>query len=176
MAWTTATPPRPHRLTFKELCGTGKKAIPFGEVLLDKATQYAAEDADNRRFKDAQAATGHRGRNAHLRARRSPAGPRGRANGAPRHKVDRTRLAKLSEEFATETARLEKEIHAIAGTEFTVGSPKQLGEVLFDTLGYKGGKKGKSGQYSTDQSVLERLSGEGAKRSARCSSGASWPS
>ncbi len=77
-------------------------------------------------------------------------------------KVDRTRLAKLSEEFATETGRLEKEIHGLAGREFTVGSPKQLGEVLFEELGHKGGKKGKSGQYSTDQSVLERLAGDDA--------------
>ena len=77
-------------------------------------------------------------------------------------KVDRTRLAKLSEEFANETARLEGEIHDLAGTEFTVGSPKQLGDILFDKLGYKGGRKGKSGQYSTDHSVLEKLASEGA--------------
>ena len=85
--------------------------------------------------------------------------------GMERHgiKVDRAQLARLSEEFASETARLEKEIHGIAEREFTVGSPKQLGEVLFDQLGYKGGKKGKSGQYSTDQSVLERLSADGAE-------------
>ncbi|MAC59803.1 MAG: DNA polymerase I, partial [Novosphingobium sp.] len=57
----------------------------------------------------------------------------------------------------------ETQIHEVAGQEFTVGSPKQLGEILFDKLGYKGGKKGKSGQYSTDQSVLERLAGEGAE-------------
>ncbi|MFZ9396337.1 MAG: DNA polymerase, partial [Erythrobacter sp.] len=78
-------------------------------------------------------------------------------------KVDRARLARLSEEFAQETGRLEKEIHALAGEEFTVGSPKQLGDILFDKLGYKGGKKGKSGQYSTDQSVLEVLAAQGAE-------------
>lgn len=152
-------------LKFKEVCGTGKKAIPFGEVPLGKATEYAAEDADvTWRL------------HAHL-ARRIP------LEGAARIyqrvdrplipvvaameregiKVDRAELARLSETFAGETGRLEKEIHAEAGQEFTIGSPKQLGEILFDKLGYKGGKKGKSGQYSTDQSVLERLAGEGAE-------------
>jgi DNA polymerase-1 len=77
-------------------------------------------------------------------------------------KVDRERLAGLSATFAEEIAKLETEIHGIAGQPFTIGSPKQLGEILFDKLGYKGGKKGKTGQYSTDQGVLERLSGEGA--------------
>ncbi|MDG5748315.1 DNA polymerase I [Qipengyuania sp. XHP0207] len=152
-------------LTFKELCGTGKKAIPFGEVPLDKATEYAAEDADvtwrlRTMLKPRLATEG--GTRVYERVDRPlvPVVARMERHGI---KVDRARLAKLSEDFAKEIGRLEGEIHEIAGTEFTVGSPKQLGEVLFDTLGYKGGKKGKSGQYSTDQSVLERLSGEGAE-------------
>ena len=151
-------------LSFKEVCGTGKKAIPFGEVALDRATEYAAEDADvTWRL------------HCHLKPRLSEEGSTGIYQRVDRPlipvvarmerygiKVDRARLSKLSEEFANETARLEGEIHDDAGQEFTVGSPKQLGEILFDKLGYKGGKKGKSGQYSTDQSVLERLAGEGA--------------
>ncbi|QZD91803.1 DNA polymerase I [Qipengyuania xiapuensis] len=152
-------------LSYKEVCGTGKKAIPFGEVPLYKATEYAAEDADvtwrlHAHLKPRLATEG--GTKIYERVDR-PLVPV--VAGMERHgiKVDRTRLAKLSEEFATETSRLEGEIHEIAGQEFTVGSPKQLGEILFDKLGYKGGKKGKSGQYSTDQSVLERLSGDGAE-------------
>ena len=152
-------------LTFKEICGTGKKAIPFGEVPLDKATEYAAEDADvtwrlYKLLKPRLAVEG--GTRIYQRVDR-PLVPV--VAGMERHgiKVDRAQLARLSEEFASETARLEKEIHGIAEREFTVGSPKQLGEVLFDQLGYKGGKKGKSGQYSTDQSVLERLSADGAE-------------
>lgn len=151
-------------LAFKDVCGTGKKQIPFGEVPLDKATEYAAEDADvtwrlYQHLKPRLAIEG--GTRIYERVDRSLIPVVGQME---RHgiKVDRARLAKLSEEFAGETKRLEGEIHEIAGSEFTVGSPKQLGEVLFDTLGYKGGKKGKSGQYSTDQSVLERLAGEGA--------------
>ncbi len=151
-------------IKFKDICGSGKKAISFGEVPLDKATQYAAEDADvTWRL------------HAHL-SRRLP------EEGATRIyqrvdrplisvvaameregiRVDRAELSRLSEVFAGEIGRLEKEIHALAGGEFTIGSPKQLGEILFEKLGHKGGKKGKSGQYSTDQSVLERLAGEGA--------------
>ncbi|MBX7541311.1 DNA polymerase I [Qipengyuania sphaerica] len=151
-------------LSFKEVCGTGKKAIPFAEVPLDKATEYAAEDADvtwrlHAHLKRRLPVEG--GAKIYERVDRPlvPVVAQMERHGI---KVDRTRLAKLSEEFATETARLEGEIYELAGQEFTVGSPKQLGEILFDKLGYKGGKKGKSGQYSTDQSVLERLSGEGA--------------
>jgi DNA polymerase-1 len=78
-------------------------------------------------------------------------------------KVDRDKLAQLSATFAAEISRLEGEIFAAAGQEFTIGSPKQLGDVLFDKLGYKGGKKGKTGQYSTDQSILEGLAAQGAE-------------
>jgi DNA polymerase I len=78
-------------------------------------------------------------------------------------KVDREALAGLSSAFAEEITRLEGEVHMLADQPFTIGSPKQLGEVLFDKLGFKGGKKGKTGQYSTDVSVLERLAGDGAE-------------
>jgi DNA polymerase-1 len=82
-------------------------------------------------------------------------------------KVDRDRLAHLSTEFAQEIARVECEVFGICGQEFTIGSPKQLGDILFDKMGYKGGKKGKSGQYSTDQSVLEALASEGLEMATR---------
>ena len=151
-------------LTFKEMCGTGKKAIPFGQVPLDRATEYAAEDADvtlrlYRHLKPRLAVEG--GTRVYERVDR-PLIPV--VAGMERHgiRVDRDRLVGLSERFATEIARLEGEIHEIAGQEFAVGSPKQLGEILFEKLGYKGGKRGKSGQYSTDQSVLEKLDAQGA--------------
>jgi len=151
-------------LTFKEMCGTGKKAIPFGQVPLDRATEYAAEDADvtlrlYRHLKPRLAIEG--GTRVYERVDR-PLLPV--VAGMERHgiRVDRDRLVGLSERFATEIARLEGEIHEIAGQEFAVGSPKQLGDILFEKLGYKGGKRGKSGQYSTDQSVLEKLDAQGA--------------
>nr|WP_137677310.1 DNA polymerase I [Parerythrobacter lutipelagi] len=151
-------------IPFKEVCGTGKKQIPFGEVPLDKATEYAAEDADvtwrlHKLLKPRLAVEG--GTTVYERVDRPliPVVAQMERHGI---KVDRARLSRLSEEFATETGKLEKQIHEIAGEEFTIGSPKQLGDILFDKLGYKGGRKGKSGQFSTDQAILERLSGEGA--------------
>jgi DNA polymerase I len=151
-------------IAFKDVCGTGKKAIGFAEVPLDRATAYAAEDADitwrlHAHLKPRLSVEG--GSKIYERVDRPliPVVARMEREGI---KVDRARLAKLSEEFSREIARLEGEIHAVAGQEFTVGSPKQLGDILFDKLGYKGGKKGKSGQYSTDVSVLEKLAAEGA--------------
>ncbi|MBU2588755.1 MAG: DNA polymerase I, partial [Alphaproteobacteria bacterium] len=151
-------------IAFKDVCGTGKKAILFSEVPLDRATPYAAEDADvtlrlYRHLKPRLAIEG--GTRVYERVDR-PLIPVVAAMEREGIRVDRARLAKLSEEFAVEIARLEGEIHSLAGQEFTVGSPKQLGDILFEKLGHKGGKKGKSGQYSTDVSVLEKLAGEGA--------------
>jgi len=151
-------------LSFKEVCGTGKKAIPFGEVPLDRATEYAAEDADvtlrlYRHLKPRLAQEG--GTRVYERVDR-PLIPVVAGMEREGIKVDRAQLARLSEQFATTTASLETEIHEIAGQEFAVGSPKQLGEILFDKMGFKGGRKGKSGAYSTDQSTLEKLSADPA--------------
>jgi DNA polymerase-1 len=152
-------------LTFKEICGTGQKQIPFGEVPLDRATAYAAEDADvtwrlHKVLKPRLAAEG--GTRIYERVDR-PLIPV--VASMERHgiKVDRQALAGLSEEFAKETARIEQEIWDCCGQQFTIGSPRQLGEILFDKMGYKGGRKGKSGQYSTDQAVLEGLAAQGAE-------------
>ena len=152
-------------MTFKDLCGTGKKAISFAEVPLADATRYAAEDADvtwrlHRLFEQRLPDEG--GTRIYPRVDRPlvPVIARMEREGI---RVDRERLAALSTEFATQIARLEIVIHEKAGGPFTIGSPKQLGEVLFDKLGYKGGKKGKTGQYSTDQSVLEGLAAQGAE-------------
>ncbi|MBT0667686.1 DNA polymerase I [Novosphingobium profundi] len=152
-------------MAFKDVCGTGKKAIPFGEVPLDKATHYAAEDADVtwRLHALLQPRLSEEGGTRIYERVDRPLIPV--VAQMERHgiKVDREKLAGLSAQFAEAIGALETEIHAGAGQEFTIGSPKQLGEILFDKLGYKGGKKGKSGQYSTDQSVLERLAEEGAE-------------
>ena len=156
-------------LTFKEVCGTGKKAIPFGEVPLDRATQYAAEDADvtwrlHALLKPRLSEEG--GTRVYERVDRPliPVVAQMERHGV---KVDRERLALLSRQFAEAIGALEKDIFATVGQEFTIGSPKQLGDILFDKLGYKGGRKGKSGQYSTDQSVLEGLAAQGAEVATR---------
>lgn len=150
-------------ISYKSVCGTGKKAISFAEVALDDATKYAAEDAD------VTLRLWH-----HLRLRMAPDGATRIYQMVDRPLVpviakmesegilvDREQLSRLSAEFADQMARLESEIHEIAGENFSIASPKQLGEILFGKMGLKGGKKGKSGQYSTDVTVLEKLAGNG---------------
>src|SRR5688500_17081240 len=114
-------------LTFKDVCGSGKKQIPFGEVPLDKATQYAAEDADvtwrlYKLLKPRLAEEG--GTRVYQRVDRPllPVVAQMERHGI---KVDRQALAGLSEEFAKETARIEREIYDCCGQEFTIGSPAQ---------------------------------------------------
>lgn len=152
-------------MKFKDVCGTGKKAISFGEVPLDKATEYAAEDADvtwrlYQHLKPRLALEG--GTRIYERVER-PLIPVVAAMEREGIRVDREALSRLSGEFAETMASLEKTIHEMAGEEFTIGSPKQLGTILFEKLGYKGGRKGKSGQYSTDQAILEKLADQGAE-------------
>ena len=72
-------------------------------------------------------------------------------------KVDRVALAELSRDFARRIAETEQAIFRAVGNEFNIGSTKQLGDVLFDKLGLPGGKKGKTGAYGTDASILEEL-------------------
>ena len=82
-------------------------------------------------------------------------------------KVDRDHLSRMSNNFAQKMAGLEAEIHELAGQSFNVGSPKQLGEILFDKMGIEGGKKGKTGAYATGADVLEDLAAEGHDLPAR---------
>ncbi|WP_454885931.1 DNA polymerase I [Sphingomonas oryzagri] len=149
--------------SFKDVTGTGKKQISFAHVPLDRATAYAAEDADV----TFRLWTRLKPRLAHEAATRvyelvdRPLIPVVAGMERAGIKVDRHKLAQLSSQFTQEMARLEEEIYAEAGHPFTIGSPQQLGVVLFDEKGLKGGKKGKSGAYSTDVTVLEKLAAEG---------------
>jgi DNA polymerase-1 len=150
-------------IAYKDICGSGQKQIKFNQVPLDRATAYAAEDADVtlrlwHRFK---------ARMPHERVARIyemvdrplvPVIARMEREGV---KVDRDELGRLSREFSTAIAGLEERICGEAGCTFTIGSPQQLGDVLFNRMGLKGGRKGKSGTWSTDVTELERLSREG---------------
>jgi DNA polymerase-1 len=155
-----------HRcISFKDVTGTGKKAISFAQVPLDAATRYGGEDADVTwrlwtRFKPRLHQEGAT-RVYELVDR--PLIPVVAGMERAGIKVDRDHLSRLSSRFAQEMARLEEEIHAEAGQPFQIGSTQQLGAILFDKLGYKGGKKGKSGAYSTDVTVLEKMKVEGVK-------------
>jgi DNA polymerase-1 len=149
--------------SFKDVTGTGKKQISFAHVPLDRATAYAAEDADV----TLRLWTRLKPRLAYDSVTRvyelvdRPLIPVVAGMERAGIKVDRDVLSRLSSQFTQEMARLEEEIYAEAGHPFTIGSPQQLGVVLFDEKGLKGGKKGKSGAYSTDVTVLEKLAAEG---------------
>ncbi len=149
-------------IAFKEVVGTGKKQLRFNEIDLKTATRYAAEDADVtlrlwRRFKARLAFEGGT-RVYEMVDRPLPAVIAGMERAGV--KVDADILGRLSSDFAHQIAGLEDEIHGIAGFKFTIGSPKQLGDVLFDKMGIKGGRKGKSGVYSTDVNELERIAAD----------------
>jgi DNA polymerase-1 len=150
-------------IAYKDVCGTGQKQIKFNQVPLDRATEYAAEDADV----TLRLWTRFKARLPHERVSRVyervdrplvPVVARMEREGV---KVDREELNKLSQEFTLQIAELEERICGEAGCRFTIGSPQQLGEVLFTQMGLKGGRKGKSGTWSTDVNELERLSREG---------------
>ena len=149
-------------IAYKDVTGSGKKQIGFAEVDLKAATRYAAEDADVtlrlwRRLKPRLAYEGA------TRVYEMVDRPLVRVIADMELagiKVDAGVLARLSDDFSKQIARLEEEIHAIAGFKFTIGSPKQLGDVLFDKMGIKGGRKGKSGVYSTDVNELERIAAD----------------
>lgn len=149
-------------IAYKDVVGTGKNQLGFHEVDLKAATRYAAEDADVtlrlwRRFKPRLAyESATRVYEMVDRPLVSVIAGMERAG----VKVDAQVLARLSDEFSQQIAALEEEIHGIAGFKFTIGSPKQLGDVLFDKMGIKGGRKGKSGVYSTDVNELERIAAD----------------
>ena len=152
-------------ITFDEVTGTGKARLPFSEVPLDKATAYAAEDADVTLrlwllLRPRLRADGALASYEQIERRMIPVLRDMEAAGV---KVDGAELARIGEDFAARLAVLETSIHKLAGRAFNVGSPKQLGEILFDEMGLSGGRKGKTGAYSTDAAVLEELSVQGVE-------------
>ncbi len=152
-------------IAFKDVCGSGKSQLTFNQVALNDATRYAAEDADvtlRLWYWLKPRLSAEKVTRVYERVDRPliPVLAQMEREGI---KVDRAELARMSAEFADGIAGFEVEIHALAGQPFTVGSPKQLGEILFGKMGLKGGKKGKSGDYSTDVTVLEKLAGEGVE-------------
>ncbi|MGE4062487.1 MAG: DNA polymerase I [Rhodospirillaceae bacterium] len=156
-------------ITYEEVCGTGKNQITFDRAPLDKATAYAAEDADvTRRLY------------ARLRPRLvnerlvsvyetmdRPLIPVLREMERKGVLVDPGVLDGLSKDFAKRMADLETEIHKLAGGPFNIASPKQLGEILFERMSLPGGRKTKTGAYGTDADVLEDLAAQGHDLPAR---------
>ena len=146
-------------IPIKPLLGSGKSAITFDRVSIEEATPYAAEDVDvtlrlwklfKPRLHSARVTRVYESLErpmVHVLADMEKTGI----------KVDRDTLSRMSNAFAQKMAGLEAEIHQMAGETFNVGSPKQLGEIMFDKLGYEGGKKGKTGAYATGADILEDL-------------------
>ena len=150
-------------ISYKDVAGTGKARITFDKVPLDKAVEYAAEDAD-------VTARLHRILKPRLVSERlvgvyetieRPLVPVLVGMERAGIRVDPEKLKILGDDFDMRMSRLVEEIHGLAGREFNVGSPRQLGEVLFDEMGLPGGRKGKTGAYATGADVLEDLAALG---------------
>ncbi|TKA97032.1 DNA polymerase I [Cereibacter changlensis] len=156
-------------IPIKPLLGSGKSAVTFDRVEIDKAVCYAAEDADVtlrlwKLFKPQL----HRAKVTTVyETLERPLVPVLAQMEMAGVQVDRDTLSRMSNAFAQKMAGLEAEIHQLAGGPFNVGSPKQLGEILFDRMSLQGGVKGKNGAYATGADVLEDLAAEGHDLPAR---------
>ncbi len=149
-------------IPIKDLIGSGKTQVTFDRVPIDQAVKYAAEDADvTLRLWQLFKPMLHRARVTTVyETLERPLVPVLAEMEMAGIQVDRDTLSRMSNAFAQKMARLEAEIHELAGGPFNVGSPKQLGEILFDKMGLPGGEKGKTGAYATGADVLEDLATE----------------
>ncbi|MGE5260551.1 MAG: DNA polymerase I [Actinomycetota bacterium] len=150
-------------LTEKEVVGSGKNSVGMDRVAIARATEFAGEETDiglrlwlvlKPRLPAESVTTVYETLErplARVLAEMERAGV----------KVERATLASLSGSFAQTIARLEDEIRALAGEDFNIGSPKQLGEILFDKMSLPGGRRTKTGAWSTDAAALEELAAEG---------------
>jgi len=143
----------------KELLGSGKSRIEFAEVGPEAARDFTAERADTalRLHEHLKARLVAEHMTALYETVERPLVPPVAAMEHAGIKVDRNALADLSTDFARRIAEIEAAIYQDVGNEFNIGSPKQLGDVLFDKLNLPGGRRGKTGAYGTDASVLEQL-------------------
>ncbi|WP_398483201.1 DNA polymerase I [Tardiphaga sp.] len=150
-------------LTHGEIIGSGKGKLTFEQVKIDRATEYAAEDADvllrlwtvlKPRLAAEHMTTVYETLERPLISVLARMERRGIS-------IDRQVLSKLSADFAQTAARIESEIKEIAGEDLNIGSPKQLGDVLFGKMGLPGGSKTKTGAWSTSAQVLDELAEQG---------------
>jgi DNA polymerase-1 len=150
-------------MTYKEVAGSGKSGVTFDMVDIEKAMTYAAEKVDlalriwlvlKPRLVAERLTSVYERLERPLVATLAEMEERGIT-------IDRQILSRLSGELAQKAAALEDEIFQLAGEKFTIGSPKQLGDILFGKMGLPGGAKTKTGQWSTSAQVLEELAAVG---------------
>jgi len=156
-------------ISFKEVAGSGKSSVTFDRVPIDKATAYAAEDADitlrlwlllKNKLQQMHKVTVYE-------TLERPLVPVLMEMENAGISVDRAVLVKLSNEFGTKQALIETEIHQLAGQSFNIGSPKQLGDILFGKMSLPGGRKTATGAWSTDSDALEDLAAQGIELARR---------
>jgi DNA polymerase-1 len=150
-------------LTHGELIGSGKNKLTFDQVVIDRATAYSAEDADvmvrlhrvlKPRLVAERMTTVYETLERPLVAVLARMERRGIS-------IDRQVLSRLSGDFAQTAARVEAELQELAGEPINVGSPKQIGDILFGKMGLPGGTKTKTGAWSTSAQVLDDLAEQG---------------
>jgi DNA polymerase-1 len=150
-------------INYGELIGSGKARLTFDQVAIDKATAYSAEDADvilrlwrvlKPRLVAERMTSVYETLERPLIAVLARMERRGIS-------IDRHVLSRLSGEFAQIAARVEAEIQEIAGEPINVGSPKQIGDILFGKMGIPGGTKTKTGAWSTSAQILDELAEQG---------------
>ena len=152
-------------IKYEDVCGKGAKQVSFATISPDAALDYAAEDADItlrlwQILKPRLAGSGVASVYERLERPLIPVLAQMESRGII---VEQSILARMSNDFASRMANYQSEIHTLAGEEFNIASPKQLGEILFDKMGLPGGKKAKTGAYSTSADVLEDLAASGVE-------------
>jgi len=152
-------------IKYEDVCGKGAKQIPFGHVAIEAACDYAAEDADIclRLWMMLKPRLAQEGMAAVYERLERPLISVLAGMEQQGISLDVGFLNRLSNEFALRIAALETEIHAAAGESFNIASPKQLGDILFNKLGYPAPKKSKTGAYSTGADILEDLAATGVE-------------
>ena len=150
-------------IPFKQVAGSGKAQISFKHVPLNEATCYAAEDADVtlRLWRKLKPRLAREGMLTVYETLERPLPPVIAAMENAGVKVDTDELRRLSHDFSLRMADFEAKAHELLGRPFNLGSPKQIGEVLFGEMGLEGGKKTATGQWATDVDVLESLAAQG---------------
>ncbi len=156
-------------IKYEDVCGKGAKQVPFGSLAPEAALDYAAEDADItlRLWQMLRPRLATEGMTSVYERLERPLIPILADMENAGITVDPSILARMSNDFATRMEAFQNEIHALAGEEFNIASPKQLGEILFDKMGLQGGKRAKTGAWSTSADVLETLAAEGVEVAAR---------